>query len=281
MFRWYIETSEEIDTSDDRWRLLTLHRKGSNGDHSLVAACTIFRFKRWVAKSAANPGETTGPRLMLRICQLAVLPPYRGCGYGTRLLQVIYDYARAEGADVVTVEDPNPSFRLLRDATDYQSCVAAALLRPESTTSVPTPAQLAAARSALRITDEQMQRCYELQQYRLLKQKLAVVGGLQQGNEPARLDEDAIKPFRLLLKKRLNKKHKEELDALLSVQGKQEAEESGDQIGYSGDAALSRDALIASRKEHLERLYRDLIHDYDNVLARVSVSPSDESGTIA
>ena len=53
------------------------------------------------------------------------------------------------------------------------------------------------ARKALRITDEQLTRCYELQQY-------AKLGAASVGGESA-------KPWRLCLKRRLLKLHQEEV----------------------------------------------------------------------
>lgn len=155
IFRWAIETSEAIDMDDERWRLLTLFAVAPSGERTFVGAATLFRFQRW---ASAKPGEAAGPRLLVRICQVAVAPSARSQGHGARMLRAVYEYARAEGAQEVTVEDPNPSFRLLRDLTDVRACLAAGLMKPESASAPPTAAQLAAGRTALLITEEQLVR---------------------------------------------------------------------------------------------------------------------------
>ena len=59
-------------------------------------------------------------------------------------------------------------------------------------------AQLDEARTALLLTDDQMARCHEMRQ----------LGMLQTGGE-APADDEAVKPFRLAVKRRLSKRHRE------------------------------------------------------------------------
>ena len=171
----------------------------------------------------------------------------------------------------MTVEDPNESFRLLRDLVDYRNCVRMGLMKPAAASESPSSEALAAARAALRLTEEQLTRCHEMQQYQMVKSAPAVAG-----------DADAhVKPWRLLVKRRLLKLHKEELDALLSVQAKEakdaakEAEKGGASEGASaagaaggGGDAPSREDLVAMRKARLEELFQELVQEYDEVLAR-------------
>ena len=42
----------------------------------------------------------------------------------------MYEYAAAEEAEEITVEDPNPHFRVLRDAVDLRNCLRLGLMRP-------------------------------------------------------------------------------------------------------------------------------------------------------
>ena len=96
----------------------------------------------------------------------------------------------------MTVEDPNPKFRLLRDLTDARNCVAKQLLVPASVSEPPSEAQLEAARDALLLTDEQLLRCYELQQFELLQKS-------KKGKAAEAELEKVEKPFRLAIKRRL------------------------------------------------------------------------------
>ena len=273
VFRFCIETSESIDTSDEHWDLVTIFERkdaadgGAGSDdrvmsptppsYSLIAACTLYRFQRWVAGH--------GPVPLIRLCQAASLPPYRGQGHGSRLLQAVYTIAKERvDAREVTVEDPNEGFRLLRDRVDYRNCIAAGLMAPTATDGVAPPAELLSiARSALRITEDQLTRCYELQQY-------AKIGKQAVGTEGA-------KAWRLCIKRRLLKLHQEELDAVLSVKVKAEKDAakkgSGGGAGGTSDAAdddgPSKENLVAARKARLEELFQELLVEYDQVLEKL------------
>lgn len=156
IYRWYIEGYSAIDLEDARWRFLSVFETvkpavdGAAPTYRLVSAATVFHFNRWV---------DGGSKLLVRVCQIAVLPGYRERGHGTRLLQAVYAHARAQGAVQVTVEDANPEFRMLRDLTDARNCKRSGLLTPSSCDSPPTEEMLAEARAALLITDEQLLRC--------------------------------------------------------------------------------------------------------------------------
>jgi len=257
LFRWAIETADPIDAADDRWRLFTMWRRC--GDlMELVAACTVFRFQRWIPKE--------GPRPLLRVCQVVVLPPFRGQGHGSRLLQAIYDHAKAEGCLDVTVEDPNDAFRLVRDLTDLRSCLQASLMRPADMCSAPTPEQLAKARKVLPVTEDQLHRCFEVQQYQMLLDELA---RLRAAGATAHEEEAATKPFRLSLKKRINKANKEELDAMLSLQAVSADKDEGATLPSAEDAP-SREQLVAARKARLEELYQEQISEYAECARRVA-----------
>jgi hypothetical protein len=105
----------------------------------------------------------------------------------------------------VTVEDANPEFRMLRDLTDARNCKRSGLLTPSSCDSPPTEEMLAEARAALLITDEQLLRCYELQQLALLTKAPAAFATAEA------VDADVEKPFRLAVKRRLSKRNREVL----------------------------------------------------------------------
>lgn len=139
--------------------------------HRLVAGATLFHFNRWVAASTGADGTVVpgGTRLLIRLAQALVLPGYRGEGHGSAMLRAAYAHARAHGALEVSVEDPSPKFRLLRDVTDLRTCVAHGLMRPPSTREPPSAAQFEAAGERSLATREQLTRCYEAQQWARLK----------------------------------------------------------------------------------------------------------------
>jgi len=184
-----------------------------------------------------------------------VLPPFRSRGHGTRLLQAVYDHARSVGALEVTVEDPNPQFRLVRDLTDARNCIAHGLLAPPSPSTAAPPTALSEARRQVLITEDQAARCYELQQYLQLRRQEAAVG--DEGKREEALDE-LRKPWRLQVKKRLNKKHKEDLDALLVPVEQQQGEEAPDKT-----------ALADRRKARLEELFQQVAAEYDVLVQRL------------
>lgn len=93
-------------------------------------------------------------------------------------------------------------------------------------------------------------RCYELQQYLQLRQECTAV------DKTAR--EDQWKPWRLQLKRRLSKKHEEELEAV-----QLEASSSTDAAQVTTNAAADR------RKALLEELYQELVAEYEVLAQRL------------
>lgn len=253
LFRFYIETSEAIDASDERWRLLSVFERDAGGAVRLVAACTLFRFSRWVGGKGAVS--------LLRLCQVVTLPPFRAKGHGGRLLDEVYRYAHAMGALEVTVEDPNDQMRFLRDLADVRGCIRDDLLTPADVSAgAPSAEAMEAARATLPLTDEQLLRTHEMRTHRLLLVAEAALDA--DGCEALR------KPFRLRVKARLNKKYKEELDAMLSV-----AQLPSEQTQQEDTAPPpSRAELVEERKKRLHELYMQTLAEYDAVLRRVALS---------
>ena len=257
VMRFYIETFSYIDEDEARWnnvkqqwRLVTAYSQAGE----LVAGATVFRFNRWAGGSVA---------LVVRICQVLVLPQHRGSGHGAALLQALYAYAKAEGAAEVTVEDPNPRFRFLRDLTDVRNCKSHALLVPEGIASVPTAEQLEGARSALLLTSHQMHRCYELQQHVMLQ---AAVSAAADDAER----EEVRKQHRLSLKKRLNKRCEEEVGNATAAAEAEAAERLAGEGGTDeGKARRAKAAGIDAKKAKLEELFQETQAEYAAVAARL------------
>jgi len=216
----------------------TRERAGWTGGHPSSGSGEVAREGRGESASAA--GEEAGPKLVCRICQVLVLPPFQGSGHGARLVRAVNKHAREAGAYEITVEDPSPKFRALRDLVDVRECLERGFLLPGPGTDLPDAAW-EEARSALRITREQLSRCAEILRFRSLHKQVV--------SSNAETAELLVKPFRLTIKRRLNKKHKEELDTL------------------QGDA----------RKARLELLYQSLMDEYTALLKRLPTAdpPSD------
>lgn len=230
---------------------------------------------RWLRQSDAEVlGRETGPALVVRLCQAIVLPcavqtressilyPFRSPslpptsafvarsqfvsqGHGSALLQAVYEHAHREGGIELTVEDPNPKFRLVRDIVDLRRCRAHGVLSPNPDWTGATREMLLQARRRLLLTEEQALRCYEIQQYT----ELQLVDK----------DKEALfKSWRLQVKRRLSKKYKEELDALLVA-----TEDQGD------CGLLDKEDLSERRKARLDELFRGLVSEYDILSQRL------------
>lgn len=258
LFRWFIETHEDVTPEDDgRWSLLTIFEHPESGTPSrLVAVATVYAFHRFVAGKGVN--------LLLRVCQALVLPGLQGQGHGARLLQAVYDHAAACDAVEVTVEDPNFKFRALRDVVDLRNCIRLGLLSPSTAPGAPPSLEARAnARAALRITEEQISRCHEMRAWLALQ-----VGPIS---------EATMTTFRLGIKRRLNKKYQEELDEILAVGAATAAAASGVATDGGQDMANAaaaqtpsqRNELATARKARLEELYQELMAEYRLVVQHI------------
>ncbi|GLE05255.1 hypothetical protein PINS_up014255 [Pythium insidiosum] len=108
----------------------------------------------------------------------------------------------------VTVEDPVPGFSKLRDLVDAKQCRINGFFelspaesdhaQPGTGTKNLRPVDIQAVQEELKLTQRQVQRCYELF-------KLSHID---------RNDENAHKQFRLEVKKRLFKLHAEDLEGM-------------------------------------------------------------------
>jgi hypothetical protein len=109
--KWYIETADSVDFSDDRWEVLFLFKRFNDADNSLSFSgyFTLFTFH--------NPLH--GDKL--RICQALILPILQKQRLGNEIMQIIYKLVESRSkVSEITVEDPAPMFKKLRDSMDYQ-----------------------------------------------------------------------------------------------------------------------------------------------------------------
>jgi histone acetyltransferase 1 len=115
--KWFIETADGIDFSDDRWECLFLTRRRSRSEQACLSLCGYFTLLTF-----RNP--FVGAKL--RICQALVFPHLQGKGLGQKLFGAVYDLAQKRRDVVeVTVEDPAPAFQSLRDRVDFARAIEA------------------------------------------------------------------------------------------------------------------------------------------------------------
>ena len=139
----------------------------------------------------------------MRICQALLLPPYQRQGHGKVMLRAVHEIAMQSDQIVeINVEDPAPGFVALRNRVDYELLVDSIKsdepwLPPRYLEGdrFPTLQEQDRNRAATlgRITPRQVQIAYEL--YKL-------------DQLPLNGDE---KQYRLMVKKRLLKHHRERL----------------------------------------------------------------------
>jgi histone acetyltransferase 1 len=228
------ETVGDDDNNDNKKKQTTRY--------SLVGYMTLFHF--------SAPFHKPEPGILVRICQALVLPPYQGQGHGQRLMmQGVYDMAHGKCGGVaycsnddpttivqVNVEDPAPAFVALRNKMDLQLLTdhpdwwpLSASNSQKQSTNKPTGADDETFFTALsdadalrtsalaKITPRQVQLVKELQalQACLPPLSLSAAANSTTGNNNNNTGEDGLlfKRFRLMVKKRLNKEHREDMSA--------------------------------------------------------------------
>jgi len=249
---WFIENADTVDLNSDEgggtWKVLYLFRVHRSNDEdkdvkfSLAGYMTLFCFYSPFKKPKAG--------IILRICQALILPPYQRCGLGSFMMTAVYDYAYGKYDSViekmncvddvyegertnvmheiveVNVEDPSPSFTALRDRSDYnkfKDCI-----NPENDLMPILPKRCLgddnefpplnekdaiSAAAAAKITKSQIQICYEI--YQLRKTKKILEGCAEEKKE------GIDKSYRLMVKKRLNHFHREEIGSCATKMEKQ------------------------------------------------------------
>lgn len=245
---FYIENADNVDVANDGdggfWKIIYIFQKHDDGydenekkryRYSLVGYFTLFHFIALFHKPE--------PGLIVRVCQALILPPFQGQGHGRRLLQAVYDLAHKRiaqkrsikgGAQYdniiqVNVEDPAPAFIALRNRIDFKLVLehyvewkwpeSGALWSSTLPKSLASKGELSPFFSAMtekeasemskktKITPKQMHVANEL-----LKLKAIHTIAKQERDRITTTDMDTIERlFRLMVKRRLNKEHRDEL----------------------------------------------------------------------
>eukprot|EP00741_Cyanophora_paradoxa_P023980 tig00021719_g23156.t1 len=222
-----IESWSHLELDDDRWSLFLLVNRGGRssgggvapgpGPDYIAGFATAYKF-------FAYPDSWK-----LRVSQVVVLPPFQREGHGGRLLQCMYDDARALQHSEVVVEDPCPEFQRVRDRVDLRNVLGdddGRAFFPEEGPERLEEGAAARLREELLLTRKQAVRVFEM--VRLRRTNLA--------------DPDAYKRYRLLVKRRLDAETR---------------------ATVAGGPAMGGE----ERKALLEGLYRELEGEYRAVLA--------------
>jgi histone acetyltransferase 1 len=222
---WFIETADSVNVASQDggyWKVLYLFRRDDAlHQYSLAGYLTVFHF--------LSPFKKPKSGIVARVCQALILPPYQRMGHGKMLLKSVHELATIPVNNIVevNVEDPAPAFVALRDCVDYElfqeslstktnpwlNSIYTTMKNHEHVHDDPdffrgvSDKDAIAAGAVARITPRQVQICHEL--YKL---------SLVLGNDE---EELSSKQYRIMVKKRLAKVHREELGACRTKEQKQ------------------------------------------------------------
>lgn len=206
---FFIENADGVDLHQSNgggyWRVLYLFKKHGTRRYSLCGYVTLFHFNSPFRKPKAG--------IVVRICQVLLLPPYQRRGHGKIMIRTVHELAK-ESDDIVeiNVEDPAPGFVALRNRVDYEMLAESVESEEpwlpshyleEGCFSTLREIDISRAASLGCITPRQLQIAYEL--YKLQ--------GIPQGADD--------KEFRLMVKKRLLKLHRERLSTFKTKKERQ------------------------------------------------------------
>jgi histone acetyltransferase 1 len=235
---WFIETADDVDvasTEGGYWKVLYLFQKHKPTQFSLAGYVTLFHFHA--------PFKKPQPGIVVRICQALILPHHQRSGHGKQMMTCLLDIAHGQYSDrlagaskkkgpdegeivEINVESPAPAFVMLRNRTDFD-CFLRSMEEndpwiPLDKTNVadadfftaPSESQVVQAAAKAKIIPRQVQIVMEL--YKLYQ----LHEFLRSNNKDSNKDE-LEKRFRLMVKKRLNKEHRENLSGLRTKAEKQ------------------------------------------------------------
>jgi histone acetyltransferase 1 len=222
---WFIETADDVNVAGDRnggyWKILYLFRRHGPHQLSLAGYFTLYHFR--------SPFRKPLPGTVVRICQALILPPYQRMGHGQRMLTCVYDLAHREskvsdqplqrkGTEKIVeinVEDPAPAFIVLRNRVDLDRFGSSTWFNSGCSISDCTffagltDAEVNEASGQLKITPTQVHIVNELVKLRALGRYIDDKERLCSGCCVS--PEELEKRYRLMVKKRLNRLHREYL----------------------------------------------------------------------
>ncbi|RCN47765.1 hypothetical protein ANCCAN_06102, partial [Ancylostoma caninum] len=179
---WYIDAAQYTDNTDPLWMHYFLFESKANdaGDgsraYSFAGYASLYRFYAYPE------------RIRPRVAQIMLLPQFRKCGIGAKLLNAVYkDLCSMKEVLDVTAEDPADNFVFLRDYVDCINCSKLPEFAPEKLRGGFTPEMRDAAQNKLKINKRQSRRVYEILRLRCTNMK----------------NPDDAKAYRLDVKRRL------------------------------------------------------------------------------
>ena len=236
---FFIETADKVDLSSNEggghWKCLYVYRRHEADQYSLVGYTTLFHFN--------SPFRKPKPGIVMRVCQAIVLPPYQRGGHGSMMLHEVYKIAEGRtsvGSDVdgsttkasdgdvveVNVEDPCPGFVALRNKVDFKRFQNSSDLGRLQSISTkvnsndfcsPLPEDLVAVGAAkLRVTPQQIHIASEMAKLNAMEAEIRALRSPKEISCNEETIEGMVKKYRLMVKKRLLKIHREELGACRS-----------------------------------------------------------------
>jgi len=181
---FYVDAASRIDKDDSNWIIYLLYQQYQNSNQEICYApigfITVYFYYAYPDRKRP------------RISQVLILPPYQRKGHGRRLLTAIYEDLRKDSrVQDVTAEDPSDDFVALRDLVSLELCrkylpevfSKEAILKTDRM----TKEMIEQAQQICKLTKQETRRVFEL-------------CFLQSINQ---LDEEQMKRFRLIIKKRL------------------------------------------------------------------------------
>lgn len=234
---WYIDAASYTDKDDEKWHYYVMYEKYKNGSeerYALAGYAAVYDYY-------AYP-EHIRPR----IGHILVLPPFRRCGLGTRLLQAVYDdlVPNPKVVDIVA-EDPSDYFIHLRDFVDCVNCSRLPSFRPDVICRGYSKEMQMEAHKRLKLPVKQIRRVYEI---------------LRLKHTDCREPEE-LKKYRLEVKNRLNAPYQQKKLATAKWVKVLNAEEL---------AATLASMAPEQRMAQLEKQYQDTVEDYRYTLNRLA-----------
>ena len=125
---FYIDGASAVDSEDDNWTLLcaTRHAYETDAERAAVVSGASDGARGWatVAFATVYAFYQYPDKKRARLSQIVVAPPFQRQGLGSALLAATRSVATTRGFVDVTVEDPTPQLRRLRDVSDVRALAA-------------------------------------------------------------------------------------------------------------------------------------------------------------
>mmetsp|Transcript_12118 Transcript_12118/g.23038 ORF Transcript_12118/g.23038 Transcript_12118/m.23038 type:complete len:442 (+) Transcript_12118:55-1380(+) len=270
---WFIDGASLIDITEPHWKYFLLYRDTDRGP-ALVGLCSVYYF--WTSFNSCR----------VRLSQFLILPQYQRKGYGSDLLQAIYNHILGDDRVFqITVEDCSEEMQRLRDVVDVQGALQyiswANSRVTEDNYPMSTVEDTELLQKKLKITKNQASRCLELIKLGLLspenehkespvyrKWRLEVKRRLFRDNYHQLKPESQEQKFKHIY---IHDDSEAEEEAKIMLQLKSLSPSLFEQIGrYFGMKLVPQDSKPdAERKTMLRDMFALIEEEYESVLHKV------------